>query len=281
MKRTKLSSILGLAFLLGALAMATVGYSDGQLSGDEILQKVDQQQDVVMGGSLISTIRFDNAYSDGTSAYNIFGGLSEKVEGQQEKSLVYFKEPEDVRGTLFLSVKPAGEDARLWLYLPALGAVKELVSEEERSGSFAGSTFSYRQVGERKMADDYTAELLGEETVEIDGQTYPAYVLKLSARPEANVDYPTGKTWVGKDNWISLKVEEYNEAGNLERTMEVLKLGEFEGNTVADAMISKDILNSNSTTISFLERKRPTAEIPDSLFEPQNLPSFDPAAWGF
>lgn len=104
MKRASL--ILGLVFLLGALLMVTVSYSNGQLTGDEILQKVDDQQDVVMGGNLISTIRFDNVYSDGTTAYNIFGGVSKKVKGQPDKSLIYFKEPEDVRGTLFSSIKP-------------------------------------------------------------------------------------------------------------------------------------------------------------------------------
>jgi hypothetical protein len=278
--KVKLSLILGLALLLGALA-GTALYSTGQLTGDAILKKVDEQQDTVMGGDLVSLIRFDNAYSDGTTAYNIFGGLSKRAPGQPDRSLVYFKEPEDVRGTLFLSVKPEGEEARLWLYLPALGAVKELVSEEERSGSFAGSTFSYRQVGERKIADDYTAELIGEEAVTVEGQSYGCYLLKLTAKPGAKVDYPTGKMWVDKANWLSLKAEEYNEAGNLERTMEVLKLGEFEGNIVADVMIAKDVLNNNSTTISFLDRHRPAQPIPDSVFEPQNLPSFDPTAWGF
>ncbi|MCR4404152.1 MAG: outer membrane lipoprotein-sorting protein [Candidatus Acetothermia bacterium] len=277
----RLSLIAGLALLLGAWLIGTAFYSSGQLTGEAILKKVDEQQDIVMGGDLISLIRFDNSYSDGTTAYNIFGGLSKKAEGQPEKSLVYFKEPDDVHGTIFLSIKPEGQSAQLWLYLPALGMVKELVSEEERSGSFAGSTFSYRQVGERKMADDYTAELIGEEPVAIDGQARDCYLLKLTAKPEAEVDYPTGKMWVDKASWISLKAEEYSDAGNLERTMEVLKLGEFEGKTVADVMISKDLLNNNSTTISFLERRRPTEALPDELFEPQNLPNFEPSLWGF
>lgn len=276
--RVKLSLIFGLALLLGLVALGSA--SNGP-SGDEILARVDAQQDLLMGGSLISVIRFDNAYSDGTSAYNIFGGLSKKGEGQPERSLVYFKEPEDVRGTIFLSIKPEGQSARLWLYLPALGVVKELVSEEERGGSFAGSTFSYRQVGERKMAEDFNAELIGEETVQVEGVAYPAYLLKLTAKPGAEVDYPTGRVWVGKDNWISLKAEEYNQAGKLERTMEVLALGEFEGTVTADAMVARDVLNNNATTISFLERRRPAEELPDSLFEPGNLASFDPEAWGF
>jgi len=276
----KSSLILGLALLLGALLVA-VSYSDGGLTGDEILQRVDEQQDVIMGGNLISIIRFDNVYSDGTTASNLFGALGKKVEGQADKSLIYFKEPEDVRGTIFLSVKPEGEEVRLWLYLPALGQVKELVSEEERGGSFAGSTFSYREVGSRKVSDDYTAELVGEEAITIGDQSYDCYVLELSAKPDAEVDYPTARSWVGKESWLTLRAEDYNEAGNLERTMEVLELGEFEGNLVANKIVATNVLDNSSTTISFLERRRPEEEIPDSVFEPDNLPGFDPAEWGF
>jgi len=277
----RVSLILGLVLLLGALMVGTVSYSNGQLTGNDILKKVDDQHDVVRGGNLISMIRFDNVYSDGTTAYNTFGGLGKRVEGQPDKSLIYFKEPEDVAGTLFLSIKPPGEDVRLWLYLPALGAVKELVSEEERSGSFAGSTFSYSEMGERGMSDDYNAELIGEDTITIGDESYPCYLLELTAKPDAEVDYPTGKMWMSKENWLMLKAEDYNDAGNLERTMEVLRLGEFEGNVVADQMVSKNVLDNSSTTISFLERRRPEGEIPDSVFDPDNLENFDPTAWGF
>ncbi len=284
MRIAKFSLIGLLMLLLGALIVGTISYSNDELTGDEILQRVDDQQDVVMGGNLISIIRFDNVYPDGTTAYNTFGTLGKRVEGQPDRSLIYFKAPEDVEGTLFLSIDPLDpeEDVSLFLYLPALGAVKELISEEERGGSFAGSTFSYREVGEREMGDDYDAELIDEDTIKIGDQELPCYLLKLTAKPDAEVDYPTGKMWVDKEgNWLMLKAEDYNEAGNLERTMEVLELGEFEGNIVADEMVSKNVLDDSSTTISFLDRRRPQQAIPDSVFVPENLPHFDPAAWGF
>lgn len=276
----KSSLILGLVLLLGAIMVGTVSYSNGQLTGNDILKKVDDQQDIIRGGNLISMIRFDNIYSDGTTAYNTFGGLGKRVEGQPDKSLIYFKEPADVEGTLFLSIKPKGEDARLWLYLPALGAVKELVSGEKHK-SFAGSTFSYREMGSHRFSDDYTAELDGEDTLTIGDESYPCYLLELTAKPDAEVDYPTGKMWVSKENWLMLKAEDYNDAGNLERTMEVLKLGEFEENVVADQMVSKNVLDNSSTTISFLKRERPENPIPDDVFDADNLASFDPTAWGF
>ena len=271
--------LIGLAILLLGTVLVPA-LSSPQLTGDEILQRVDDRQDEILGGNLISIIRFDNTYADGTTAYNLFGALGKRAEGQPDKSLIYFIEPEDVQGTIFLSIKPEGEDARMWLYLPALGKVKELIAEE-RQQSFAGSTFSYREVGERRISDDYTAELVGEEAVQIGEEAYECYLLKLKAKPEADVRYPTGKMWVGKESWLALKAEDYNEAGNLERTMVVLKLGEFEGKPVADEILAENVLEGNSTKISFLERRRPEKEIPDSVFDPESLPEFDPAEWGF
>ncbi len=277
MKKVTLVTLL--AVLIGGLAITAVSYAAG-LTGDQILQKVDEHETIATQGNLISKIRFDNVYSDGTTAYNVFGGLSVKIKGQPEKSLIYFEEPEDVAGTIFLSIKPEGQDARMWLYLPALGIAKEIVAEQ-RKQSFAGSTFSYKDVASRSFADKYSAKLVGEESVKIGDKSYDCYVLELTAKPNSDADYPTAKAWVDKNSFLMLKSEDYNSEGKLERTMEVLAIGEFEGNAVADKMIAKNVLDKSSTTITFLERKRPAKPIPDSIFDPNNLSSFDPTEFGF
>ncbi len=277
MKKATLISLL--AVIAGVLVLTAVSYAAG-LTGDQILQKVDEHETLVTQGSLISKIRFDNVYADGTTAYNVFGGLSKKVSGEPEESLIYFEEPADVAGTIFLSIKPEGGEARMWLYLPALGMAKEIVAEQ-RKQSFAGSTFSYKDVGSRSFADKYSAKLVGEETVKIGDKSYDCYVLELTAKPDSDADYPTAKAWVDKNSFLMLRSEDYNSEGKLERTMEVTKIGEFEGKLVADKMVATNTLDGSSTTITFLERKRPADPIPDSVFDPNNLASFDPTEFGF
>ena len=283
MRGVRVSLIFGLLLLLGASVVTVVSYSDGELTGDEILDRVEEEGDLAAEGSLITIVRFDNAYSDGTTTYSLFGGLSKLVEGQPERTLIYFVEPEDTEGTLFLGIGPVDpeEDTRLFLYLPALGSVKELVSEEQREASFAGSTFSYEDVGGADTEREYEAELLGEAAVTIGETSRSVYLLSLTAKPGADVDYPTGRMWVDKESFIVLRSESYNDLGDLERTMEVLVLGEFEGRVVADELIARDVLEGDSTKITFLERRRPEGEIPDEVFDPENLPDFDPAEWGF
>jgi len=210
-----------LTLVVGILMIGALGAMAAGLTGDEILQKVDDEAASLAEGSLISVVQFDNVYADGTSASNVFAGIGKKNKGQPEESLIYFKEPEDIAGTIFLSVKPVGEDARMWLYLPALGMAKELVADQQEQ-SFAGSTFSYKDMGNRSYADKYAAELVGEEILTIGDEQRACYVLEFTARPGADADYPSAKAWVDKESFLMLKSEDYNESGNLERTMDVL-----------------------------------------------------------
>lgn len=270
---------LGLILLLAVLVAVFPGVvALADLTADEILDRVEEERNLLAEGDLISVIRFDNTFSDGTTAYNLFGSLS-----KTGKSLVYFQEPEDVQGTLFLTVDRENEEenSRLWLYLPLLGLPKELISEETRGSSFAGSTLSYEDLGGDDRNADYGADLVGEDTLTIGELSRPVYIIMQIAKPQANVDYLTVKTWVDKEYFIVLKSEATNELGKLEQTMDVLMLGKFEGSLTADQIIARDILKGNSTTISFLDRRRPDGEIPDLVFDPDNLASFDPSSWGF
>jgi outer membrane lipoprotein-sorting protein len=279
MKKSTLLALVAVA--LGVVVLGGVVYA-ADLTGNQILDKMVNHQDEIMSGSLIITMKLENVYSDGTSGEYVFSGITKRSTDPSvpDKALIYYKEPEDVKGTIFLAITPDEGDSRMWLYLPALGSAKELVSEEQEQ-SFAGSTFSYKDIGSTSsIEDDYNAELIGEEAVTVAGKSYDCYMLKLTAKPDADVDYPTQKLWVSKDFWTSLKGESYNEDGKLEITMEVVKLGKFEGNVVPDEMFSKNVIEGNSTRMTFLERKRPASEIPDSVFDPNNLASFDPSAYG-
>lgn len=257
--------------LIGGAALAQ------NLTADDILDRMETEGDVLAEGSMIVQMRFDNVYSDGTTASNTFAGLS-----KPNMSLMVFLEPEDVQGTIFLTLDPEAEDAdtRLWLYLPLLGIPKELVSEEARGGSFAGSSISYEDIGSDDQREDYDAVLIGEEVVTVGNEDRTAYVLESTAKPDADEDVVRTVLWVDKESFVMLKMEAYNDLGSLDQTLNVIELGEFEGHLVVDGMHARDVLEESETTITFLERRRPAGEIPDEVFDPETLASFDPAAWG-
>ncbi|MBU1050540.1 outer membrane lipoprotein-sorting protein [Candidatus Bipolaricaulota bacterium] len=270
----KLSTLGMTLFSVALLSLAAVA-----LTADEILDQMDAEADALAEGSMISIIRFDNVYSDGTTGSNLFGSLS-----IPNRSLIYFIEPTDVLGTVFLThdFDEVGVDSRLWLFLPLLGLPKELVSEEERGGSFAGSSLSYSDLGDRNGGDrDYDSVLLGEESIVVGDLTRTAYKIESTAKPGADVDNPRSIIWIDTEFFIMLKAEAYNDLGNLATTTESLELGEFEGKLTMKVMLATNHSEGSTTTISFLEQRRPDVDIPAETFLPENLHAFDAAFWGF
>ena len=186
-------------------------------------------------------------------------------------------------GTIFLTHESDDDDvdARLWLYLPMLGVPKELVSEEQRGGSFAGSALSYSDLGDREGRADYDAVLIREEDLVIGDVTRTAYKIESTAKPDVDVDNPRSIVWIDIEFLIMLKVESYNDLGNLDTTMDVLALGEFEGKLTTSEMLATNHSDGSTTTITILEQRRPDAEVSEDVFLPENISAFDAVLWGF
>ncbi len=264
--------VLGVALLAGAWS----SHAQQALTGPQILQKVEEKGGIGgTQGELISDVKFDIIGKDKKTATNEFRFFSKRKQGEPDRLLVAFVKPDDVRGTLFLSIKPQGKDADLWLYLPALGAVKQLVNTQERKGSFAGSNLSFEDLGSGfKYSESYTAdEKVTEEKIKVGDKEYATYVLTLRVKKEKEKteDYPLRKMWVEKTEFVVLKGEGYNKTNKLETVFEALALGKFEGDTVPEKVLIKNVLDNSQTTISFLTRKRPAQPLPENLFDPNNL----------
>jgi len=282
---SRVRGVLGVVFVLMLLVGGMLLAQD--LTGNEILDQMGEKGTLFAEkGDVIFVARFDLVYTDGTTGSNQFKILSKQgAEGTQDpnRMLIYYMEPEDIAGTAFLSLIPPEGDSRIWLYLPALGMVKELVSESEKEQSFAGTSLSYEQIGGGfDFSDDYQATRLADETitVPIEGteEDRSVYVLELVASREVDVDFPTGKLWVDQEGLLPLRIEFSNEAGELEEVMETLALCYFEGDLIPEQIYTQNLLDGSTTTISVLERQR--EELPDMIFMAENLPSFDPATYG-
>ena len=265
-------------FGITLFSVALLGLTVVALTADEIMDMVDAEADALTSGSMISIMRFDNVYGDGTTGSNLFGSLS-----IPNRSLIYFMEPVDVEGTIFLTHESDEDDvdAQLWLYLPFIGQAKELVSEDERGGSFAGSALSYSDISDRDGRSDYDAVLLGEEDIVIGDLTRTAYKIESTAKPDVDADNPRSTVWIDTEFLIMLKVESYNDLGNLDTTMDVLALGEFEGKLTVNEMLATNHSDDSTTTITILEQRRPDVEISEDVFLAENLITFDAVLWGF
>lgn len=263
-KRTLLAVSLVMLWGLGLLAQG--------LSADDILAKVEEKG--FMGaetGEVVVTVRFTITEGDITNVYAFRVYSARGVEGEPDKSLIVYLEPELVAGTMFLTWTPPEGDARMWLYLPALGLVKELVSEEARKQEFiSGSGISREDIAEGfRYRDDYVPELTGEEAVD----ETPAYVVTLTPKEGHEVEWAKVVLWVDKENFVVLRTEFYDAEGNLGKVIEATDFYTDGLGYIPHKLTIRDLTTGNVSVLEILGRE--PAEIPDDYFDPTKLPSLD------
>jgi len=256
------------------------------LTGDDILERASNTGSITALGNRISLMDFNITDSTDLTITRTFATFSKREEGQPNRLLIYFLEPELERGTIFLSVDPetTNEQARFWLFLSALGQAKELVSSDDRSSGFAGSNLSNDQIGTGlDFSEDYTAEVVGEDSISVNwlgqGQVRSAFRLALTQIPEAEVDFPTGVAWVDMETFVVLKAELNNDSGALTQITTVDDFVEFNGDVEPNRIVIDDAIEGGQTEILISERQQ-LEDLPDDIFIVDNLSDFNPEDFG-
>ena len=130
--------------------------------------------------------------------------------GSEEKSIMFFTAPADVRDTSFMnwSYDDDGKDDSQWIYLPALKKIKR-ISSSSSSDYFMGSDFTYDDLGGRHPSEDRHG-LLRTETLK--GES--CFVVE-SIPEDSDYMYSRTVTWISREKNIGLKKEFYDEDGDL------------------------------------------------------------------
>ena len=260
------------------LGVAVVGLSAASMTADEILDAVERAEDQLVEEGLLATVRIENEHSDGTTSGYVVYGVS-----LPNRRLMYFAEPFLDEGITYLFVDEPVEgktETRFWLYLPVFGLVKELVSEEDLGGGFAGSSLSLSDVGGEETRADYDTTVLRQETLSIGEVERSAYLLEMTRKPDVDRDNARVLMWIDTESFTTLRIESFNDAGNQASRMDVLLLAEFDGQTTWARLQSIDE-SGNQSTFTYTDRRRPETEIPEGLFTADALGTFVPADWGF
>ena len=137
--------------------------------------------------------------------------LNKDAKDEEQNFYVYFHEPADERGTVFLVHKHADKDDDRWLFLPALDLKKQIAASDERT-SFVGSHFFYEDVSGRGIDED---------THELVETTKDYYVLKNTPKKPGLVEFDSYTMWIHKKTFIPVKVA-FEKRGKEYRTAEVL-----------------------------------------------------------
>ncbi len=161
------------------------------------------------------------------------------TDGGDQKYFVYFLKPADVRKMVFMVHKHAGLDTDddRWLYLPALDLVRRIAAGDKRT-SFVGSNFLYEDVSGRSLEED-THELI--ETND------EFFVVKNVPKQPDSVEFSYYNVSIDRKTFIPMKMEYYDKADKLYRTIESVEVKEIQGYpTVVKSVVSD--LNTGSKT---------------------------------
>ena len=191
--------------------------------------------------------------------------LYSKDYGKDDKSLFFFEQPADVKGTGFLSWgydNPDRDDDR-WLYLPALKRSKR-ISGASKNDSFMGSDMTYDDMGNRSVDED-EHKLLREEAV--DG--HDCWVIESVPRDPKH-PYSKMVRWYRKDALATVKGEFYDRRGKLLKTMLQSGIEKIGDCWVARETVVENVQNPHKTIVEVTEVSFDTG-LDDNLFRVANL----------
>jgi hypothetical protein len=137
-------------------------------------------------------------------------------DGVNEKRLLRFLYPPDVKGTGFLVIERNDGDDLMWLFLPTLRKSRRKLASNKKD-SFLGTEFSYGDVTGPKVPE-YKYVLKGE--VEVQGVT--CYVIESTpASEDVLKDYGYSKRtdFIRKDTFTHQKALFYDLKGKLLKTL--------------------------------------------------------------
>lgn len=167
-----------------------------------------------------------------------------------QKALLRFTDPADVRGTALLSIENPDRDDDQWLYLPALRKSRR-ISAANKSDSFVGSDFAYEDLGSEEI-DQHDYRLLREET--LDGAA--VYVVEATPNNEQRrreSGYSRRVIFVRKDMASIVRIDYYDRAQELLKVFRARDLRQVPSTTTwrAQTIEMKNEKSGHTTVIAY------------------------------
>jgi hypothetical protein len=184
------------------------------------------------------------------------------------RMVTVLQSPQDLRGIAWLLQDGPGETVQS-LWEPYIRRVRKLIPVEGEQ-AFLGSEYTYGDLGMVNLHATYT--LLGEE--KLDG--VKAY--RIQEVPRSQWYYAQIVNWIAADTFFPLKREFYDPSNTLWKVETFGQVTKINGvpTVLRQSMVDKQ--TGGSTVIDTTD-VRYGIEVPDSLFDPRQLPHAVDWSW--
>ena len=187
-----------------------------------------------------------------------------KKYGIDERSLIRFLEPADVKDTQYLSwtYDAVDQEDDMWVFFPSENLVRR-ISGGGKKGSFMRSDFANEDIERRSVDDDVHALIEATTLNERD-----VYVIESRPVPSKAKDsnYALRRIWVDAERWLPLMVEYYDKRERMIKRMSQGGIEEIDGIWTATKLIM-ETPRKNSRTLMQYSGVRYNIELADSVFE--------------
>ncbi len=178
-------------------------------------------------------------------------------------SLIVITAPARDQGTAFLK-----RDSEIWNYVPNIDRTIKM-PPSMMSQSWMGSDFTNDDlVRESSTVEDYVHRIV-ESDAELEGRE--AWIIELIPKPETPVVWGKVLIWVDKEEFIQLRVENYDQSDELANHIEFTDLREFDNRMIASKLILIPADKPDQRTIMTYDELQFDIDIDESFFTQQNM----------
>jgi outer membrane lipoprotein-sorting protein len=155
----------------------------------------------------------------------------------------------------------------MWSWNPSINRLIKLPPSMMSQG-WMGSDYTNDDIlRESSVVDDYTHEILGEETV--DGRQ--CYRIGMKAKEDASIVWGRQVRWIDKKDYLILKAELYDEDGYLVRTETASAIKVMDGRTITTRIELVPAEEPENRTVVEIREIKFNIPVEESWFSQQNM----------
>jgi hypothetical protein len=211
---------------LSFMMQASASFSQTLPTANGILKDSRDRDD---GSSYVSNVTLSLIGKSGSVRNRHFYMFQKDLVGSEERALMHFHQPADVRGVSFLIINYGEDQSKAddqWMFLPAFRKTRRIGSNDKR-GDFMGAVFNYSDLDKIRVFD-YDNTLVGEE--EVLGQS--AWLIEripVSQDVINKTGYYKTRVWIAKESKLALQRHYYNAKGVVFKIQQSTKIKKIQG----------------------------------------------------
>lgn len=246
------------AFKIIAISVTLVfALNTGNVTAQSAAEILEQMEEVMRG---------DSQYAEMTMKierprYNREVSMRSWLKGR-DYSLILITAPARDNGTVYLM-----RENDIWNYDPRIDRTTRLPSSM-MAQSWMGSDFTNDDlVRDSDLIDDFEHQIL--RTEEYNG--YESWVIELVPKPDTPVVWGKVLMWISKEDYIQLRIENYDQREKLVNTMELTDIQQFGQRKIPTTIIVKPADKENERTILTYQKLEYDIDIDESFFSRANM----------